>query len=283
MRKQLLVSFTILLGICLWLAATVLPLAAQADAFATPSATATPAVMWQVVSEFGANLLECRRANCATLRFLENNTPLEMLGSEAGWLHVRTADGIEGYIPDFLAVPALPTPTAVPTLTGCTPPAGWVSYTVSVGDTLAGIAMRAGASIDELVTANCLVNRNVINIGQRLLVPRPIAPPSAPAAGQPAPAPGGSPAGPQPANNGNPQTNPGGNGAAIVAPDQITSTPPAITAPDAVPPTPTTSAPPPNGSSIFDGSIIRLTPFQILPPAIFEPLPLDPFPDPNQR
>jgi hypothetical protein len=133
-----------------------------------------------IISDFGANLLECVRADCETLAFLANNTPLEFLGMESGWVHVRTLDGVEGYVPDFLVMQAptpTPTPTIAPTLTGCTPMDGWLTYVVQTGETLTGIATRAATTVSALVAANCLANANTIFVGQRLLVPIRVDPP----------------------------------------------------------------------------------------------------------
>lgn len=48
----------------------------------------------------------------------------------------------------------------------------WPVYTVARGDTLSRIAQRIGSSANELTTANCLTNPNLLEVGQRLYVPR---------------------------------------------------------------------------------------------------------------
>lgn len=53
----------------------------------------------------------------------------------------------------------------------CTPPEGWVIYTVWAGDTLAGIAISHGITVAEIVNANCLDETTDIFVGQRLYVP----------------------------------------------------------------------------------------------------------------
>jgi hypothetical protein len=64
-------------------------------------------------------------------------------------------------------------PTAIPTV--CVPRADWVyTYTVQPGDTLFSIAQRFGLSLAQLQTANCIVNANVIAVGQVLRVPFPL-------------------------------------------------------------------------------------------------------------
>jgi len=68
-------------------------------------------------------------------------------------------------------------PTNRPT-TPCTPRTNWPIYTVVAGDTLFGIAVRVGTTVDDLVAANCLTNADTISAGQRLYVPA--VPPPAP-------------------------------------------------------------------------------------------------------
>ncbi len=78
---------------------------------------------------------------------------------------------------------ATPQPTSAP---ACTPRTAWPTLTVSPGDTLFGIALRVGSTVDELVAANCLGNANTITVGQRLYVPNvPPPPPVATATPQP--------------------------------------------------------------------------------------------------
>lgn len=50
-------------------------------------------------------------------------------------------------------------------------PGGWVSYLVQSGDTLSGIAAARGTSVDELARVNQIRDRNLIYVGQVLMVP----------------------------------------------------------------------------------------------------------------
>lgn len=84
----------------------------------------------------------------------------------------------EAPIATEMATPT-PTPTLSPTATPmpvealiptCTPPAGWVLYTVRRGDTLTSLAMRSGVTAVTLMQANCLVT-SAIYVGQRLYLP----------------------------------------------------------------------------------------------------------------
>ena len=54
----------------------------------------------------------------------------------------------------------------------CTPPSGWVSYTVVFGDTLAEIARRTDSTVAALSAANCIENPNRIRVGLLITVPR---------------------------------------------------------------------------------------------------------------
>ncbi len=60
----------------------------------------------------------------------------------------------------------------------CSLPAGWTTYKVAVGDTLSEIALRAGATLDELVRINCLTEPRNIEPNQILYVPKTILPPA---------------------------------------------------------------------------------------------------------
>ncbi len=64
-------------------------------------------------------------------------------------------------------------------------PADWVAYTVQPGDTLFGIAMRVGSTVDQLAAASCLADANVLDVGQVIFVP-PAGQNSTPAAPTPA-------------------------------------------------------------------------------------------------
>lgn len=67
-------------------------------------------------------------------------------------------------------------PTAIPPV--CVPRADWVyTYTVQAGDTLFSIAQRFGLTLAQLQTGNCIVNANLIAVGQVLRVPFPPPPP----------------------------------------------------------------------------------------------------------
>lgn len=79
-----------------------------------------------------------------------------------------------------------PTSTLAPTVTNlppiiptvsCIPPTGWSPYIIQRGDTLFSIAQRAGTTVTQLTTANCLSDPNQISAGQQILVPQPISGP----------------------------------------------------------------------------------------------------------
>lgn len=62
-----------------------------------------------------------------------------------------------------------PTPASTP---GCTPRKEWkLVYRVQQNDALSRIADQYGTSVEELVAANCLKDKNLIVIGQELRVP----------------------------------------------------------------------------------------------------------------
>jgi len=73
-----------------------------------------------------------------------------------------------------------PVITLVPTITAvppCVLRTDWAyTYAVAAGDTLSGIALRAGITTDMLAQGNCLTNVNAISAGQVLRVPIPVQP-----------------------------------------------------------------------------------------------------------
>jgi LysM repeat protein len=54
---------------------------------------------------------------------------------------------------------------------GCIPRSDWPTMIVAQGDTLSGIASRTGATVDDLVSANCMTNADALIAGQSLRVP----------------------------------------------------------------------------------------------------------------
>ena len=73
-----------------------------------------------------------------------------------------------------LAPTIAPTATALP----CVPRTDWTTtYTIVSGDTLSGIALRAGITTATLTQGNCIDSANPIYGGQVLHVPIPVAPP----------------------------------------------------------------------------------------------------------
>ena len=54
----------------------------------------------------------------------------------------------------------------------CGIPSGWIAYRVVAGDTVGNLAQRTGTTAAQLASGNCLVNANVISVGQTLYVPR---------------------------------------------------------------------------------------------------------------
>jgi LysM repeat protein len=70
--------------------------------------------------------------------------------------------------------------TPLPTTTPCVLPPGWVIHTVRAGDTLGRLAPAVGATVTQLMQANCLETDRIL-AGQALYVPRlPPPPPDTP-------------------------------------------------------------------------------------------------------
>ncbi len=60
--------------------------------------------------------------------------------------------------------------------TTCNYPNGWQRYVVVSGDTLGTIASRAGTNVDLLMSANCITNGDLIEVGQFIFVPKALLP-----------------------------------------------------------------------------------------------------------
>ncbi len=68
----------------------------------------------------------------------------------------------------------------------CTPRTDWTfNYRIAPGDTLGGIAGRAGIPLQELAAGNCIINPAAILAGQTIRVPRAVSPPPAVATSTP--------------------------------------------------------------------------------------------------
>ncbi len=91
--------------------------------------------------------------------------------------YLPTAYMPTAYPPDYVTVqppnpPANNVPSGSVSANGvCVVPNGWVAYTVQAGDTLAGIASVYGLTAEQLASANCLQNPDLIYEGQLLAVP----------------------------------------------------------------------------------------------------------------
>ncbi len=68
--------------------------------------------------------------------------------------------------------PVTPTSTEEVALSGCAPPAGWVTHTVQAGETLFAFQLGSGntATVDEIIAANCMTERWIYE-GQLIFLP----------------------------------------------------------------------------------------------------------------
>ena len=70
--------------------------------------------------------------------------------------------------------------TATPSASGCLIPENWVKYVIQPGNTMFGLALQFGLTVDELAAANCITHPDNITAGQILYIPpgSPVPPPS---------------------------------------------------------------------------------------------------------
>lgn len=76
-------------------------------------------------------------------------------------------------LPEYIIYvpPSSPLPTSTTGSTGCTYPAGWITYTVRSGDNLYKISKAFGITVSELQAANCMGTSTKIITGRTLWVP----------------------------------------------------------------------------------------------------------------
>jgi LysM repeat protein len=76
-------------------------------------------------------------------------------------------------IPITGAVTATPPPATTTPPSPTSPPPSGATYVVQPGDTLYGIAIKFGVSMDVIITANNLTNPDLLFVGQQLVIPAP--------------------------------------------------------------------------------------------------------------
>jgi LasA protease len=109
------------------------------------------------------NLAACSRpAQITQPIFVPTEAPTQSPQATATPLYVFSTR-VSG---DVILSPTPDLPHNVPTLRSET-----VSYTIQSGDTLGGIALLYDISVDDLMTANDIVDENVISVGQILTIP----------------------------------------------------------------------------------------------------------------
>lgn len=80
----------------------------------------------------------------------------------------------------IIAQSSATTPTPFPEGPPCAPRDDWFVYTVEQGDSLAGIALRAGTSVLAITLANCIDADTPLNAGEGVRVPIALLPPAVP-------------------------------------------------------------------------------------------------------
>jgi nucleoid-associated protein YgaU len=74
----------------------------------------------------------------------------------------------------------MPTPAMPVSQAPYTPTPEMVPYIVQEGDTLYGIALRYGVTVEQLVEANNIPDPNNLSVGQELFIPAPLEPTETP-------------------------------------------------------------------------------------------------------
>jgi LysM repeat protein len=116
----------------------------------------------------GVRLLPTPIASPSPTPFLPTFTPSPGPNPTTSPQATELPSATETVVPTAIAPSALPTPGA--SVSGCAYPVGWIVYTVQPGDTLTGLASRAGTTVSLLVQANCL-STPAIYVNQQLYLP----------------------------------------------------------------------------------------------------------------
>jgi LysM repeat protein len=136
---------------------------------ATPTATSSPRPLQTYVVKKGDTLFEI------AMRF---GVSLQALAAANGITDPKLIrPGQTLVIPEPGATPPTPARTAAPTVTPS--PRSQQTYVVKKGDTLSGIALRFGVSVQALAAANGITDPRLIRPGQVLVIPQPGATPTA--------------------------------------------------------------------------------------------------------
>jgi LysM repeat protein len=117
-----------------------------------------PPADWEVLFiEFGQTLEEIAADHQTTVEILIDGNCLS------------STELLPGYI--IFVPPANPTATPSSSQAACTPPIGWITYTVRSGDNLYQISKAFGITVPELQAANCMGSSTKIITGSKLWVP----------------------------------------------------------------------------------------------------------------
>lgn len=118
-------------------------------------------VIIQVAEETGA-LAEFPAGSVLQFEGVDKAAPNWIYVRKSGWMNVGS---------NRFTVPFIERKNPRPG-PGDNPPSGGALYTVKRGDTFFGIASRYRITVQALAAANPLVNPSLIQVGQRLIVPR---------------------------------------------------------------------------------------------------------------
>jgi len=170
--------------------ATARPATQTSEPMKTPSLskqaiqqTLAASTLLVVITVKGANVRSCPDLTCELIKDVAAMEYVHVIATPGNWSEIMFEDGTTGFVSSLaLVTPASPpvmdtSVTLAPTITDCAPPVNWVPYIVWAGETTSSIARRAGVTPQELATANCLPNINLIIAGQRLYVPVVLSPP----------------------------------------------------------------------------------------------------------
>ncbi|MGD2157468.1 MAG: LysM peptidoglycan-binding domain-containing protein [Anaerolineales bacterium] len=139
----------------------------------TPTSTPTPTQLLTATPLIPSPTPSCSFPSGWSIIIIEPGDTLESIAQKYNITPQELAEGnclvTETILPgSTLYVPGLP-PTEV--VESCGPPPGWVFYTVQENDSLFGLSLIFGVSVEDLQNANCMGDSITIRIGQKIFVP----------------------------------------------------------------------------------------------------------------
>lgn len=136
-----------------------------------PPTACPPPADWFAITVLSDDTLDsiARRYNSTAKEIAVKNCLVTTTLLPGAILYVPMVDATATSLPTM--TPAHPTALPTPSPAPCGPPAGWVVYSVKVGESLYTLAAATGTSLAQLQNANCLSGTVALRAGQLVRLP----------------------------------------------------------------------------------------------------------------